>query len=358
MLQNIFHKSKLAGSAAAVMMMAGAMMTSSCDSMIYDDQGDCTVHYRVPFTFTMNTLEVDAFPTQVRSVTLHVFDRQGNLVLSKTDSGDALSQPDYRMDVDLLPGTYDMLAWAEGPTPEGAHTAFTMGQGSRQEDFDAKLPLLGTAPGLYSDLEVTPLFHGEASGVVCIQEDFGYIDLPTIDLTRDTNTFTLILNNVDGRVMDESDFTITITDSNSELDWQNAVVSGTQSFDYRPFASSAISTAPAAAPARADGDGGGQTVTGLISEISMGRLMATAHPQLTVVRNLDGAELFSFDLMEYLLMYKGAVNRYSRWTAQEYLDRMDEYSMTFFLDDKLDWYTAAGIYVLSWHIVPPQNEEL
>ena len=92
------------------MISALVLGLSSCDSMIYEDQGDCSVHYRVPFTFTTNILNADAFASQVTSVTLYVFDRHGQLVLSKSDSGASLESGDYGMDIDLLPGTYDMVA--------------------------------------------------------------------------------------------------------------------------------------------------------------------------------------------------------------------------------------------------------
>jgi len=35
---------------------------SSCDSAIYDDEGDCSVHYRVTFTYDMNMKWANAFP--------------------------------------------------------------------------------------------------------------------------------------------------------------------------------------------------------------------------------------------------------------------------------------------------------
>lgn len=89
---------------------AASAFVSSCDSMIYDDQGDCTVHYRVPFTYTHNILSADAFASQVSAVTLYVFDSKGNLVLQKSDSGATLAAGGYKMDVDLPAGTYDMIA--------------------------------------------------------------------------------------------------------------------------------------------------------------------------------------------------------------------------------------------------------
>ena len=36
---------------------------------------------------------------------------------------------------------------------------------------------------------------------------------------------------------------------------------------------------------------------------------------------------------------------------QEYLDRQDEYNLTFFLDENNDWHMTSGIIINSWRIV-------
>ena len=43
---------------------------------------------------------------------------------------------------------------------------------------------------------------------------------------------------------------------------------------------------------------------------------------------------------------------------QEYLDRQDEYSLTFFIDKNYNWYSQIGIYINSWHVVPKQDTPL
>ena len=60
-------------------------------------------------------------------------------------------------------------------------------------------------------------------------------------------------------------------------------------------------------------------------------------------------------LIDYLLLIKG---HYGNMGDQEYLDRQDDYSILFFLDHGKNWYIAGGIYINSWAVVPPQNEDL
>jgi hypothetical protein len=53
-------------------------------------------------------------------------------------------------------------------------------------------------------------------------------------------------------------------------------------------------------------------------------------------------------LVDYALLVKGNYNK--AMSNQEYLDRQDEYSMTFFLDESGDW-ISSSIIVNSWRIV-------
>ncbi len=326
----------------------GISALSACDSAIFDNEGDCSVHYQVPFAYTKNIIQADAFASQVSKVTLLVFDKNGNLVLWKTESGDAVKRTGYKMDVELTPGTYDMLAWCEGASPMDMHTAFAIGDGTRPADFDAHLPLQEKDAAVYSDKDIVPLFHGMSTGVVCGKGDYGYIDLPLIDLTKDTNVIKVLLENLDGREMKESDFSIRITADNSEMNYLNEVV-GEKAFEYRPWSLSRVSSE------RDEARASSTTVSGLFAECTMGRLMTDRKPMLIVTRCEDGKDIIKLDLVSALLMVKG--NYHGSFSNQQYLDRMDEHVLSFYIDDSLNWYTANGILINGWAVVRPQYEE-
>ena len=100
---------------AAKTAVAAAMMClslQSCDGVIYDDEGDCSVRYRMKFAYDMNMKWADAFPNEVKSVRLYAFDAQGKLVWQKTESGARLAADDYAMEIDLPAGKYHFVAWA------------------------------------------------------------------------------------------------------------------------------------------------------------------------------------------------------------------------------------------------------
>ncbi|MDE6085833.1 MAG: FimB/Mfa2 family fimbrial subunit [Muribaculaceae bacterium] len=322
---------------------------TSCES-IFDDQGDCSVHYKVSFSYTMNMAYADAFPSQVKALTLYIVDKNGNIVLTKSAQGTALAEPDYEMDVDVLPGTYDLLVWAEGESPVADPTAYTIGGGSNPisvSQLSATLPLNGEGESLYCDRDITPLFHGLVTGVD-FPDTYGKVEIGPVDLTKDTNVFQVLIQSIDGTEINPGEFAFSIEADNSALSYTNAVTSTTP-FDYRPWNVTATSADFDSLQAnRADSN-----INGILAEMTTGRLMATSSPQLVINRTTDDTDVIRIDLLKYLLMVKGEYN--NKLSDQQYLDRADNYSLMFFLDSNRNWYTAGGIYINGWRIVPPQQ---
>ena len=325
---------------------AGAVLTS-CDSVIFDDQGDCSVHYRVPITFTKNIMDIDAFSRQVESVTLYVYDQDDNLVMQKTESGDALKTSDYAMDVDLLPGRYSMLVWAQGTPNYTPATSFTLGNPERMTGLSATLPLSGSDGNLYIDQELVPLFHGYAESVE-LPDTYGIVTLPTIDLTKDTNTFVIALENKEGLPIPEDALSVSIESSGNTLGWNNLPINDNP-FSYRAWSQTLLESERT--ESRADDETGG--VTGILAELTTSRLMADSHPKLVVHRAWDDTDIIRLDLINLLMLVRG----HFPYSGQDYLDRVDRYTMTFFVDADLSWYTAEGINILGWKVVPPQDVE-
>lgn len=78
-------------------------------------------------------------------------------------------------------------------------------------------------------------------------------------------------------------------------------------------------------------------------------------PRLTVRNRETGETVLSVPYIEYCLMVKGRYEDTDDWyeqpmSDQEYLDRQDEYNMTFFLDPDDRWIDQY-IYINSWHLV-------
>lgn len=330
--------------------VAIASALTSCDSMIYDDQGDCSVHYRLPITFTTNILDADAFASQVSNVTVYVFDDNGKLALVKKDSGDALKTPGYAMDIDLAPGKYSMLAWCDGNAMASNPTSFTIHNSDSPTaitDLSATLPLSGNAGSLYSDKDIVPLFHGYLENVE-LKDTYGTVTLPVLNLMKDTNILNIVVENIDGVEIEPDALSVSIEASNSEMIWNNDVV-GNKEFKYNPWSVTKLSSEKRT---KADAS---NPMTGLLAELTVGRLMVNRKPILVIHRKSDNKDIVRLDLIKYLCMVKGHYS--GQYSDQEYLDRMDFHSITFFLDADLNWYTASGININGWKVVPDQEME-
>jgi hypothetical protein len=94
-------------------------------------------------------------------------------------------------------------------------------------------------------------------------------------------------------------------------------------------------------------------VTVSVAELTTARLMTDHHPMLVVSRKEDGERVLSVPIVDYALLVKGNYNR--AMDDQEYLDRQDEYNMTFFVHDG-KW-VSSQIIINSWRVVL-NNENL
>ena len=96
-----------------------------------------------------------------------------------------------------------------------------------------------------------------------------------------------------------------------------------------------------------DGSRATTSVGVAIAELTVGRLVVENKPVLTIT-NEKGEKVLSIPLIDYALLVKGYYNR--EMTDQEYLDRQDEYNMTFFLDENNRW-ASSSIIINSWKVV-------
>ena len=69
----------------------------SCDSILDEDDVDCSVEYRVKFKYDYNMKYADAFSREVSSVALYAFDDNGKLVYQKTEAGECLHSKNFNV---------------------------------------------------------------------------------------------------------------------------------------------------------------------------------------------------------------------------------------------------------------------
>lgn len=311
---------------------------------ITDDFAECPNEYELKIIFDRNMLFADAFASQVKSVDIKVFDSEtGREVYSFADQGAALESPDYRVSLPVPPGSYDILCWA------GMAEGNSFGYADPTADFlEHQNVLLNTDNGI-SSRRLDNLYHGLSRGVTFVDNNTigsTQVQTATMYLTKDTNRVYVMLLNLDGTQMRESDFTFSISSANAEMDYENSVAAA-RKVTYQPWSVSPIlsETDNSASPLQ----------SALAAEFSVARLTDGSSSRLDVHRVADGERIISIPLERNLLLYKGEY--YSFMSDQEFLDRQDDYVVTFILDKNNNWDRAAMIYINNWATPPVQYQE-
>ena len=323
-------KSTLIRTLALVLACSAA---AACSGFIFEDEGDCSVTYRVKFRYDMNMKYADAFPHEVSAVTLYVLDGDGSIVWEKSESGAALAAEDYSMTVDVPAGKYDLLAWCDAD--EYGSWKFNTSASELSElgcSLNTKTADDGSA---YTDSRIDDLYYGSLSDVD-FTADEGVVTA-TVPLVKDTNQFKVILQHLSGDAVDSEKFSFSISADNGSMDCTNSLT-GNANVEYRAWAVS-------------DGSAGTKSEGSFnlaLAELTTGRLVKGRSLRLDVRVKSSGATVLSVPLVDYALLVKGHYN--SALDDQEYLDRQDEYNMIFFLDEDDRWVNSY-IYINSWKVV-------
>ena len=345
--------SKLLHLKSAILLAAFALMLSACDRLVYDDEGDCVVNYRLRFVYDMNLKWADAFPSEVHSVHLYAFDSNGLFVKEFTANGEEVDSEDYRMQLELNPGKYTLVAWCgmenEGVTEKSFTVPVPVAGQTRIDELTCALNVKADSSSTnYSDTMLNFLYHGiqEVDLPKVYHGDFEY----TIYLTKDTNHIRIILQQLSGEDMDPADFEFRIEEANGLMGYDNRML-GTQPVEYRPW--DVLSDEA--------GIGGQQSdlvyAKGVIADLSTSRLMANHQNDMMLTITSDDTLVAQVPLLQYALMSRDYyVMAYGHsMSEQEFLDRQDEYLFTFFLDESKRW-TEMHIQILSWRVVVTNNE--
>ena len=319
-----------------------SLSTSSCkEGFIYEGEGDCGTYYNIKFKYDYNMKFADAFANEVNSVALFVFGDDSTLVeYVEVKDSSKLAADDFSIPLELESGSYELVAWAGLMNEESFDLLADVEVGeTKKEELQVALKALDDKR-VEDDLQ--PLFHG-AMPLEYTSEPGTYTE--TMSLMKDTNVVRIVLQQMsDGVVADK--FSYEITADNGLLDWNNDVIAN-GTLTYMPWS---VTTGTA----DVDPDYGTNSVTRAdqvsvaVAEFTINRMIDGQSPILTIYNKEEDKPVLSIPVADYALLVKGNYNR--DMSNQEYLDRQDEYNMTFFLDEDGDW-LSASIIVNSWRVV-------
>ena len=319
-------------------------------SFVTEDLDPCPEELRLKFEYAY-LKETDAFRYEVNSVNVWAFDQEGRPVWSGSASGPELKEEGFYMKTALGEGVYDFVAWCGLEGNESFDLA-TYTPASK-EDLEVKMKTIEEDGKHVSKTRLDGLYHATLNNVEYKADPLNAnIKTATIRLIKDTKDIRVMLQHLDGTEIDNKDFSVTITDANSDYAWNNVLLPSPL-VTYEPWNTKyGVVTAPDNQQSETRDI---TTIASLLFELSTGRLMADSNAILTVHRNWDNRDIIRIPLVDYLLLIRGY---YGNIADQEYLDLQDDYSMVFFIDSASNWYIAAGIYINGWAVVPPQSNPL
>lgn len=346
LLYSIHHKAyKLLLAVATVLPLA------SCHT-VWDDDDDCPVEteYRVKFKYDYNMLYADAFASQVHSVTLYAFDADGRLAFQQTDQGEMLSDPDYSMLLPLEEGNYRLVAWA-GVQDGNGFTVPRLTEGvSTFDDLTCRINRYSaTLHGEPIDSVgyLQPLWHGQLD-TQTLTRAADRTEYLTVPLVKNTNTFRIILQQMAAGSVDASQFEFTVADENGLMLADNSLDPTDGTLTYMPYYQ-------AQGSAGIDGPASEDQLNMAVAELTTGRLMADSDMRLTISNRETGETVLSIPLIDYLELCKTVANY--DMPLQEYLDREDTYTMTFFLDSNNAWINTQVIindWIVRYNDITPE----
>ena len=258
----------------------------------------------------------------------------------------SLAADGYSMAVDMEPGDYHLITWA-GLSNEASFSVPLITQGvSSLEELQCKMDRIYSRAADGSAVvssKLSSLWHGEVT-----KQSFTRAatrQVVTVPLVKNTNTIRVILQQMDGVTVDVDKFEFTITDDNGLMNYNNKLISD-ETLTYYPYYRAQGGTV-AGKSARAEGDAAvaeDDNISVAIAQITVGRLVEENNPKLTITNTETGETVLSIPLVKYLLLTEAEGHD---MTNQEYLDRQDEYNMTFFLDESMKWINTR-IIINDW----------
>lgn len=343
--------------------LAGAM--ASCDSILDFEEGDCSIEYRVKFKYDYNMAAngkgVNTFSEEVRTVTLYAFDNDGNFVYQKTEGGEPLTDGNYSMLIDIEPVDYQLIAWAG--LDDQSFAVPLLGAESKIEDLTVLTLRNKDSQTRTKDEEgkyivkdkLSDLWHGKVTRQSFTRS--GRQNTVTVPLVKNTNTIRVVIAQVNTtpsrpvtRAIHKDRFSYALYDDNGWMNYDNTLLEDNL-LTYLPFITEDTSIKTRALSQ----DNTESEYSAAVAEISVARLLESQRPMLRITDTDTGKELLpSESLIGYLSLLKqqDKINM----PLQEYLDRENQFSMIFFVDESLTL-LQTKLQINDW-IINYENIEL
>ena len=317
-----------------ILLLSLLFIATSC---IDDDLSDCPSGLSVGFTYNLYNQDMeyaDAFENAVNDISLFIFDGDGKYVTQHVATKEDLKYNGYRIDVCCLPsGNYQLLAWGGIMGDTFVSKELVKGE-SQLADVLIKL---NTIKNGASDEDLAPLFYGRTALLNYKNTKHTKVEVPLI---KNTNTFRILLQDVNNQEVKPEVFSFQIIDKNMGLNHENESAIDLD-VTYKAFAQGNL-----AVETRQGGESE-LANTVVYAELSTSKLFAnhTGKARLRVLNNVSNEEILNIPLIDMVLLMKN--QKFSKSIAnQTYLDRIHNFNMTFFLNQGT--WMSTQIIVNGW----------
>ena len=208
-----YFKSVLNITTIAMLALLFTFAVSSC-SMMHEDMSGCKKELRVRFVYDMNMKFADAFASQVKTVTLHAYNLNGDLVFKKTEKVSDIAAAGGCMTLDIDPCIYTLQVWAEGEERQTNSYIYNTDGDINNDVTKLDCKINRTDRDVKHDL--TTLYHGLLKNVDLRMEDYG-VKTVVVPLTKNTNNVKVVIQNAIGVKLNATDFDFKIEDDNAWL---------------------------------------------------------------------------------------------------------------------------------------------
>ncbi len=298
---------------------------SSC---VYDDRSDCTLDLK--FRYVYNMQNADGFTHEADEVQVYVFDSDKHFVGKySTPVGDGET---CTMQLPLLKsGKYTFVAWAYSKKEQGELANFKI---QKQEDITSMEELSARIQRV--DNKANHRLNSWLNGTL-EAEVSGKNRHLTIDMMKCTNAIRVILMPAQAnKTLDSNDYDIHIEGKTGWL-----------AYDAAPYQPDSLTYYPYYQSLEKSGNDNkaAEINNAVVADLNTSRIMYGSNPRLVVRNSRLNKEVLNIDLAWFLSLQAIGEHK-DEWSNQEYLDRQDEYAMTFFIDN--DVWMRARILVNGW----------
>lgn len=274
----------------------------------------------------------NAFYSQVDCLTVLFYDSEGKFVTKRINTSSDLADEFWRMEIDLAPGQYHILAYG-GMACEDSSFSFVTDPESTAYN-NVRVHLNSECITSPVGTELHPLFYGKLDTEVEANSTT-YREV-TVPMMKDTNNIRVLLQQVGGEPVDNADYDFRITDNNTLFAWDNDLLP-VPTVTYYPWARGNAS--PGELP-----DGSDASVAW--AELSTSRLVTGASPRFIITHKETGENVVDIPLNNYLLLLKSQA--FATMGNQEFLDRESRWNMIFFLNQN-NW-VSVSITIKDWTV--------